>query len=47
MAGLLLLLLLTSPDYVVLVLNRDALRHVVDLVHTHQSSSQLEHVVSK
>lgn len=44
---LLLLLLLAPPHDVVLVLDRDTLCHVVDLVHAHQPSSQLEHVVSK
>ena len=42
---MMLLLLLARPGNVIFVVDRDALGHVVDLVHTHQACSQLEHVV--
>lgn len=44
---MLLLLLLASPSNVVIVVNSNTLRHMVDLVHAHQSSCQLKHVVAQ
>jgi hypothetical protein len=38
---------LTRPGNVVLVLDGDALGHVVDLVHADQAGCQLEHVVAQ
>ena len=43
-----LLLNRASPTvHVILILNRHALGHVVDLVHSHQSGSELKHVISE
>lgn len=44
---LLALLALAPPDNIIAVLDGHALCHVVDLVHAHEASGELKHVVAQ